>query len=93
MLHANTALDEVSAYGQSQAVWFPSGITPCTVLTDPGTAFAEFYWGSFSRPTLNNCATIAAWIGAPCANVCCAIQQYYQQTKISCSDANCGCRS
>ncbi|PSR24314.1 MAG: hypothetical protein C7B47_15060 [Sulfobacillus thermosulfidooxidans] len=88
--HASTALNEVTNHGQSTKIWFPAGITPCTVLTDPGTAFAEFYWWAFSD-SANNCGTIRDWIGGPCSAVCCAIQQYYAQTGISCSSSSCGC--
>ena len=38
------ALTEVTDNNQSTSVWFPSGITACLVLKDPGTAFKEFYW-------------------------------------------------
>lgn len=92
LYHAQTALNEVSGHGQSTTVWFPKGITPCTVVADPGAAFAEFYWWAFSVPK-NNCGTVGEWVGSPCSLACCAIKEYTAQTGITCSisTSTCSC--
>ena len=92
--NAQAALDALSAAGQSTTVWFPAGITPCAVQTDPGTAFAVFYWYGIHEGTgVNNCSKVADWIGAPCPNVCDAITYYTDVTKIACSFSPCSCSS
>ncbi len=90
LYHAQTALGQVSSHGQSTSVWFPSGITPCTVMADPGTAFAEFYWWALSAP-YGNCDTVGDWIGSPCCLTCCATKEYTAQTTNSCSLSWCNC--
>jgi hypothetical protein len=90
--NAGAALDQVSSHGQSTGVWFPYGITPCTVVADPGTAFAEFYWYALSVNN-NNCGTIGEWVGTPCSLACCAMQAYADQVNngITCSISSCSC--
>lgn len=90
--HRTIARSEITSHNQSPEIWFPADITPCTIVSDPGAAFAEFYWTAFSYSG-NNCETIADWMGGPCNAVCCAIQSYYNQTGISCSFSACGCSS
>lgn len=83
LMHASTALDQVTSHGHSIDVWFPSGITPCTVLKDPGTAFKEFYWAALST-SLNNCQTIGWWMGKGSAAADCGEAQYTDQTGNAC---------
>lgn len=82
--HAAAALNWVTQKGQSQSVWFPGpGITACTLVSDPGTAFKEYYWYALSDPN-NSCDTIADWIGCPCSAVSCARTQYEAVTGVKC---------
>lgn len=83
LMHASTASGQVTSHGQSMNVWFPGGITPCTVLQDPGTAFSEFYWAALST-SLNNCQTIGWWMGEGSIGAACGEQQYTAQTGNAC---------
>lgn len=94
--HSSAALTSLQSNGQSESAWFPEGITPCTVVADPGTAFAEFYWWALAQP-YDNCGTIPYWVVSPCQDACAAITAYTNQTGNSCSyynpKARCDCSS
>ncbi|MHB1628582.1 MAG: hypothetical protein ACYCVB_09465 [Bacilli bacterium] len=94
--HSDAAMNQVTANGLSTKVWFPFDITPCTVVADPGTAFAVFYWWAFSVP-YDSCGTIPYWVVSPCNAACCAMQQYAAKTGASCTYDNpkvgCSCSS
>ena len=40
--HRTIARSEITSHNQSPEIWFPADITPCTIVSDPGAAFAEF---------------------------------------------------
>lgn len=88
--HSNTAINSIQNNSQSESAWFPLGINPCTVVADPGTAFAEFYWWALAQP-YDNCETIPYWVVCPCSAACDAIQAYTTQTGNSCTYYNSGC--
>jgi len=75
--HASTAIDQINAAGQDPSVWFPGGITPCTILQDPGAAIAEFYWTALSIKG-TNCEKIREWVDPSAYTTpCCAVTAYY----------------
>ncbi|MCY0865371.1 MAG: hypothetical protein OWQ57_10505 [Sulfobacillus sp.] len=94
LYHSEGAYDEASSFNV-QDIFFPAGtgittnpetvaISPCTVVADPGIAFAEFYFWALTQTALNNCQTVGAWIGSPSADVSCAECSYTAYTGESC---------
>lgn len=91
--HSKSAWDKADSFGV-QNMFFPAGtgvstnpytvaISPCTVVADPGVAFATFYFWALTYSG-NNCQTVGAWIGGPTAAVDCAECSYTAHTGNSC---------
>lgn len=94
LYHSESAYNEAASFNV-QNIFFPAGantttdpytvaISPCTVVEDPGIAFAEFYFWGLTQTSLNNCQTVGAWIGSPAADVSCAECTYTADTGQSC---------
>lgn len=97
LVHSETAWNEAKSFN-AQDVFFPAGtgistnpytvaISPCTVVADPGVAFATFYfWALHQELTYNenNCQTIGSWMGGPALGVACGECAYTAYTGIGC---------
>ena len=88
------AYNKASSFG-AQNIFFPAGantttdpytvaISPCTVIADPGVAFAEFYFWGLTETSLNNCQTVGAWVVSPLADASCSECAYTAYTGESC---------
>ena len=86
--HVSYVHDELPTQAEF-ALWFPAGLTPCTVMKDPVTAIAEFYWTALHIGG-SNCYRIWQWID-PAGNAvdCCATTSYYDANPTSTNKEDC----
>lgn len=94
LYNSEEAYDKAESFAV-QNIFFPAGantttdpytvaISPCTVVHDPGIAFAQFYFWGLIQTSLNNCQTIGAWVVSPSADASCAECTYTAYTGESC---------